>query len=63
MNFNEKLGFLMDLTRTKNSDLAMYTSLDSSYVSRLRRGKRDLSKNENYVKSMADYFIKHIVTR
>ncbi len=60
MNFNEKLDFLMNLTKTKNSDLAMYTSLDSSYISRLRRGKRNLAKSENYVKYMADYFIKHI---
>ena len=60
MNFNEKLDFLMNITKTKNSDLAMYTSLDSSYISRLRRGKRNLSKTENYVKSMAEYFIKNI---
>ncbi len=60
MNFNEKLDFLMDLTKTKNSDIAMYTSLDSSYISRLRRGKRNLAKNENYVKSMAEYFMKNI---
>jgi transcriptional regulator with XRE-family HTH domain len=60
MNFNEKLDFLMNITKTKNSDLAMYTSLDSSYISRLRRGKRDLSKTENYVKSMAEYFLKNI---
>jgi transcriptional regulator with XRE-family HTH domain len=60
MNFNEKLDFLMNITKTKNSDLAMYTSLDSSYISRLRRGKRKLSKSENYVQSMADYFGKSI---
>jgi transcriptional regulator with XRE-family HTH domain len=60
MNFNEKLDFLMNITKTKNSDLAMYTSLDSSYISRLRRGKRKLSKTENYVMSMSEYFIKNI---
>ncbi|MFZ7132600.1 MAG: transcriptional regulator [Eubacteriales bacterium] len=60
MNFNEKLDFLMNITKTKNSDLAMYTSLDSSYISRLRRGKRKLSKSENYVRSMAEYFAKSI---
>src|SRR6056297_197654 len=60
MNFNEKLDFLMNITKTKNSDLAMYTSLDSSYVSRLRRGKRNLSKNENFVMPMAEYFVKNI---
>lgn len=60
MNFNEKLDFLMNITKTKNSDLAMYTSLDSSYISRLRRGKRNLSKNENFVMPMAEYFVKNI---
>jgi len=60
MNFNEKLDFLMNITKTKNSDLAMYTSLDSSYISRLRRGKRKLSNNENFVLAMAEYFIKNI---
>jgi len=60
VNFNEKLDFLMNITKTKNSDIAMYTSLDSSYISRLRRGKRTLSKKENYVQKMSEYFIKNI---
>jgi hypothetical protein len=35
--------------------------LDASYISRLRRGVRNLPKNENYVPLMADYFAKHCV--
>lgn len=59
MMFNEKLDFLMNITRTTNSTLALYTSLDASHISRLRRGERKLPKNENYVKTMAVYFSRH----
>ena len=61
MDFCEKLDFLMNITNTTNSTLAHYTSLDASYISRLRRGERGLPKNENYVKSMVNYFAKHCV--
>lgn len=49
----------MTITNTSNSALASYTSLDASYISRLRRGVRNLPKNENYVPIMAEYFVKH----
>ena len=61
MKFSEKLDFLMKVTNTTNSALASSTSLDASYISRLRRGVRNLPKNENYVPLMADYFAKHCV--
>lgn len=61
MKFSEKLDFLMNVTNTTNSALAASTSLDASYISRLRRGVRSLPKNENYVPLMADYFAKHCV--
>lgn len=61
MDFCEKLDFLMNITKTTNSTLAHYTSVDASYISRLRRGKRRLSKNENYVRAMVTYFTKHCV--
>jgi hypothetical protein len=59
MEFHEKLDLLMNITNTKNSALSLYTSLDASHISRLRRGERSLSKNENYVQSMSVYFAKH----
>lgn len=59
MRFSEKLDFLMKITNTTNSTLASYTSLDASYISRLRRGVRSLPKNENYVPIMAEYFARH----
>ncbi|MDR7871024.1 MAG: hypothetical protein RIN55_09210 [Tissierellaceae bacterium] len=58
MEFNEKLDFLMNITKTSNSSLAHYLSLDASYISRLRSGKRQLPSNTNYVDKMASYFAK-----
>jgi hypothetical protein len=58
MTFSEKLDFLMNITKTTNSALALYTSLDASHISRLRRGARKPAKNENYLKTMATYFAK-----
>jgi hypothetical protein len=59
MKFNEKLNFLMNITNTKNSTLALNTALDASHISRLRRGLRALPKNQNFVRAMALYFSKH----
>lgn len=56
MRFNEKLEFLMKITNTSNSALAKSCSLDPSFVSRLRHGKRKPSRKENYLKAMAIYF-------
>jgi len=57
--FYEKLDLLMNITKTANSSLAMYTSLDSSHISRLRRGERKLVKDADYLKKMAVYFTNH----
>ncbi len=54
MIFYEKLDFLMNITKTTNSELARKLALDPSYISRLRRGKRLLPKNENLIKDIAD---------
>jgi len=58
MLFGEKLDFLMKLTNATNSSLAQCVTLDPSYVSRLRSGKRSPGKNEGYIRSMARYFSK-----
>lgn len=57
--FSEKLDFLMNITKTTNSALALYTTLDASHISRLRNGGRKPARNENYIQSMAAYFAKH----
>lgn len=59
MQFSEKLNFLMDITKTTNSALARYVILDASYISRLRRGKRQLPRNEEIVNEMATYFARN----
>lgn len=59
MQFYEKLEYLMSITKTTNSALSFYTSIDASHISRLRRGQRSLPKNETYVKNMAIYFARH----
>ncbi len=59
MFFNEKLDFIMNITKTTNSALAINTSLDPSYISRLRSGARKPAKNENYLKAMANYLARH----
>ncbi len=56
MQFNEKLAFLMDITKTTNRALSDYVSLDASYISRLRSGKRLLPRDVNSVNGMAAYF-------
>jgi len=61
MSFCDKLDFLMNITKTSNSTLSLYTSLDASHISRLRRGQRALSKNGDYARSMASYFAKRCV--
>ena len=59
MNFSAKLDFLMTITKTTNSALSLYTSLDASHISRLRRGQRSLSRNETYSGRMASYFARN----
>lgn len=59
MLFSEKLNFLMDLTNTTNSALALNIKLDPSHISRLRRGERRALKNEACIMAMAAYFARH----
>lgn len=59
MTFSEKLDFLMNLTKTRNSALALYVKLDPSHISRLRNGARKPAKNDNYLKAIATYLAGH----
>lgn len=58
--FDSKLNFLMKLTNTTNSSLARACSLDNSYISRLRSGKRKLPSKQNYLALIVDYLINRI---
>lgn len=55
MTFAKKLDFLMNITKTSNSSLALATILDASYISRLRTGKRLMPKDEHILESMATF--------
>ncbi len=59
MEFCEKLDFLMKLTNTTNSALALYTKLDPSHISRLRRGQRNALRNTGTIQLMAAYFARN----
>ena len=56
----ERLDFLMNVTNTKNSVLARALVVDQSYVSKARKGKRKLSRNQTFVNRAADYFARTI---
>ncbi|WP_425539359.1 hypothetical protein [Microaceticoccus formicicus] len=58
--FDSKLNFLMKLTNTTNNSLARACSLDNSYISRLRTGKRKLPKKQNYLTQIVDYLTNRI---
>ncbi len=60
MEFHDKLNFLMDITKTTNSSLAMTSSLDPSYISRLRNGKRKPVKGASYIGAFARFFSRRI---
>ncbi len=55
MTFAEKLDFLMNITKTSNSALAHAVSLDASYISRLRTGKRLMPKDNRMTQGMAAF--------
>ena len=55
MEFAEKLDFLMSMTKMTNSTLAHYLVLDTSYISRLRTGKRLMPKSDELIRRMAGY--------
>jgi len=48
----------MKVTRTTNSDLSRKLPLSSSYICRLRSGKRKLPNVPSFLPNMVDYFIK-----
>ena len=58
--FAEKLDFLMNIVGISGGELAHATSLDPSYISRLRHGKRELPKGQHFIDPIAHYFAQHI---
>ncbi|NLO39925.1 MAG: hypothetical protein GX115_10720 [Ruminiclostridium sp.] len=60
MEFHDKLNFLMNITKTTNNSLAMTSSLDPSYISLLRNGKRRPVKEATYLVAFAQFFSKRL---
>lgn len=54
--FKEKLNLLMNITNTKNNTLSEALSFDSSYISRIRTGSRNVPKNNKFIDKVAHYF-------
>ena len=63
MKFHDKLTILMDITKTTNQQLAVSSSLDSSYISRLKTGGRSLVKSASYIEAFSQFFSRHIQTQ
>ena len=56
----EKLDLLMKVTDTQNNVLGKVLSFDPSYISRIRKGKRNFPKDIKLVKALAEYFSNNI---
>lgn len=60
--FAEKLNFLMSIIGISGGELAHAVSLDPSYISRLRSGKRSLPKRQRFLDDIAAYFATKVHT-
>ena len=58
MEFSDKLNFLIHISQTTNKELALELSVDRSFISLLRNGKRNL-RNRQTIKRMAFFFARH----
>lgn len=60
MNTAEKLNIIMNITNTTNADLGQALHFDTSYVSRIRAGKRAIPKKIPFIDLAADYLSEQI---
>ena len=60
MNTAEKLNVIMNITNTTNADLGQALHFDTSYVSRIRSGKRAIPKKIPFIDLAADYLSNQI---
>ncbi len=59
--FANRLDYIIRLTNVSTTALAKAANIDASYISKLRNGKRNLPKNNTFVKKISNYLAKHIV--
>lgn len=55
-----KLDLLMNLTGTSNGELGKALSFDTSYISRIRAGKRGIPRHQPFVEPAAAYFVEKL---
>ena len=60
IDITKKLDFLMYLTNIKNNTLANAIHFDPSFISRIRNGKRGISKYGFFIERVANYFARII---
>ena len=56
----EKIDFLMKLTNTRNSDLGQALNFDASYISRIRKGSRNLPTHKSFIGPASAFLARHI---
>jgi hypothetical protein len=62
MDFSKRLDTLMSLVTVTNSSWAKDCSLDASFISRLRRGRRNVILDAPYLDNMAQYLARNVKT-
>ncbi len=60
--FHERLSILLKISDVSNSQIARHLNLDTSYISKLKNGKRNLPKNHDFLKPLIGYTLKNIKT-
>lgn len=55
-----KLDLLMNLTGTSNGELGKALSFDTSYICRIRAGKRGIPRHQPFVEPSAAYFVEKL---
>lgn len=57
---SQKLDFLMRLTDVQNSALGKAVSFDASYISRIRKGSRNLPTHKSFIGPASAFLARHI---
>lgn len=57
---SERLDFLMKLTDTTNNSLAHAVSFDQSYISKIRKGQRRATRNQDFLNAISAFFARRI---
>ncbi len=56
----KRLDYLMNLTHTKNTELARALAFDASYISRIRCGMRGLPRHKEFIEPASQFFARRL---